>query len=456
MILLAAISAYHIRFAEITAEIRPVIFSLPFSEYLHIVLYIALFWLIIFAFAGLYNIKGFIRIIDEFYRVVLACSTGIMAVIIYMFFQRELFSSRFIILAAWLLAIVYVILARVIVRLIQRFLYQKGIGIHRIVIIGHTPISDKIVKEFNANKKLGYDIVKRYKDFSEKVIAELTDLAKRQGINEIVQVDPSLTKSEVLKIINFCEEEHLTFKYAADLLGTKILKTDVNMISGIPIVEIKTTPLEGWGRIQKRIFDIIFSLLLIILFSPILLITAILIKLDSRGPIIYKNERVSREGYFKLFKFRSMLARYCVGAEYKETKEALEYEKKLIEKQSTKTGPVYKIGSDPRVTKIGKFIRRWSIDELPQFFNVLIGNMSLVGPRPHQPREVEKYQKHHKKVLAIKPGITGLAQISGRSDLSFEEEIKLDTYYIENWSLFLDIAILLRTPLAVFRQRRVE
>lgn len=127
-----------------------------------------------------------------------------------------------------------------------------------------------------------------------------------------------------------------------------------------------------------------------------------------------------------------------------------------MKKETLKPAPVYKISGDPRLTGVGKFIRRWSIDELPQFFNVLYGDMSLVGPRPHQPREVEKYERHHKKVLTVKPGLTGLAQISGRSDLSFEDEVKLDSYYIENWSLKLDLSILLRTPLAIIRGRRAE
>ncbi|MBU0897813.1 sugar transferase, partial [Patescibacteria group bacterium] len=201
---------------------------------------------------------------------------------------------------------------------------------------------------------------------------------------------------------------------------------------------------------------VIFSLFFIIIFSPILIIIALLIKLDSKGPIFYKNERVSKNGCFKLFKFRSMLVHHCVGSEYGDIEEALKYEKQLILEKSVKEGPLYKIVDDPRLTGTGKFIRRWSIDELPQFFNVLIGNMSLVGPRPHQPREVAKYERHHKKVLSIKPGITGLAQISGRSDLSFEDEVKLDSYYIENWSLLFDIAILFKTPFAVLKRRKVE
>ena len=152
-----------------------------------------------------------------------------------------------------------------------------------------------------------------------------------------------------------------------------------------------------------------------------------------------------------------MQIQFCTGDDYAHSESALKYERKLINEQNTKNGePVYKISHDPRLTRFGRFIRRWSIDELPQFFNVLIGHMSLVGPRPHQPREVAKYEHHQKKLLTIKPGITGLAQISGRSDLSFEEETKLDTYYIENWSLLFDLGILLRTPWAVAKRRKVE
>jgi lipopolysaccharide/colanic/teichoic acid biosynthesis glycosyltransferase len=145
-----------------------------------------------------------------------------------------------------------------------------------------------------------------------------------------------------------------------------------------------------------------------------------------------------------------------IGPQFQDSmKKNLELEQKLIKEKSIKEGPVYKIANDPRITPIGNFIRRWSIDELPQFFNVLQGNMSIIGPRPHQPREVEKYTPEQKSVLAIKPGITGMAQISGRSDLSFEDEVRLDTWYIENWSIWLDLYILLKTPLAVFKRKGV-
>jgi len=455
MIILAGISAYYLRFASVATEIRPVIFSLPFGDYFQILLLIDLAWLVIFALAGLYNIKGSRRLTAEVYRVILACSTGLMFIVVLIFVFRELFSSRFIVLAGWLLAIVYISFARIIIRLVQRILLRYGIGVHKIVLVGNSNTTDALIHEFSSRKNSGYEVVKRLKNFSLETEQDLTEFIRSSEVDEIMQSDPNLSKAEAIRLFDFADENHIIFKYAADLLGAKVLKTEVSEVAGIPVVEVKKTPLEGWGRIIKRIFDIIISLFLIIIFCPVLVIAAIIIKIDSRGPIIYKNERVLKNGTFKLFKFRSMIYQYCVGDDYGNNG-ALELEKKLIEEKSIKIGPVYKIADDPRLTGAGKFIRRWSIDELPQFFNVLRGDMSLVGPRPHQPREVAKYERHHKKVLSIKPGITGLAQISGRSDLSFEDEVKLDSYYIENWSLLFDIAILLRTPLAVIKGRKVE
>jgi lipopolysaccharide/colanic/teichoic acid biosynthesis glycosyltransferase len=186
-----------------------------------------------------------------------------------------------------------------------------------------------------------------------------------------------------------------------------------------------------------------------------MLLTAICIMIETGWPIIYKNERVGQNGQkFFTYKFRSLYQKYCTGKQFgAEGEKALVTEEELIQKQNAKEGPIYKIKDDPRITPFGKFIRKWSLDELPQFFNVLKNEMSLVGPRPHQPREVEKYQKQHKIVLTIKPGVTGMAQISGRSNLNFEEEIRLDTFYIEHWSIILDIIILIKTPFAVIKNK---
>jgi exopolysaccharide biosynthesis polyprenyl glycosylphosphotransferase len=227
----------------------------------------------------------------------------------------------------------------------------------------------------------------------------------------------------------------------------------VSTIAGVPIIELSRTRLSGWGRITKRAVDIILASLLLIILSPVFLVISIFILIESGFPIIYKNERVGQHNKkYNTLKFRSMYQKYSTGPQFGEQgKEALKFEEQLILTNSEKKGPIYKIKNDPRITPVGRFLRRWSLDELPQFINVLLGNMSLVGPRPHQPREVSKYSDDHSILLEIKPGITGLAQISGRSNLSFDDEAKLDTFYVENWNLYMDIIILIKTPFIVLK-----
>ena len=452
-IVLAGVSAYYIRYADFFQEYRPIIFDLNFNEYFKALILIAILWVIIFAFAGLYSIKNARKLVKEIYRVILACSTGFMLVVILIFMQRELFDSRFIVLAGLILAIFYISIGRTIIRLIQRSLFKKGIGIHKVILIGNSKTADNLIKKFSYSSAFGYKIVKRLRDFSIESAQELEEFLKLKEADEVIQSDPNLSKGEILRLYDFADEHHITFKYAVDLLSAKVLKTEVNEIAGIPIVEVKKTPLDGWGRIVKRILDLIGSSVLIIILSPILILTAIIIKIDSRGPVFFSRKdddsllyRVGQGGnLFHYFKFRSMVKK-CDNLRYSE----------LAGRNTRDDGPMIKIKDDPRVTRFGKFIRRFSIDELPELFLVFTGKMSLVGPRPHLPEEVARYEHHHKKVLTIKPGMTGMAQISGRSDLSFEEEVKLDTYYIENWSILLDLSIFLRTPLAVFRSRLAE
>lgn len=450
MVVLAGLSAYYLRFSSISTDIRPVIFNLPLGEYVSILLVLAAVWLVIFAFTGLYNLRELGSLKGELRKVILGCSLGLVAVVISIFFYRELFSSRFIVLAGWILSMLYVGFGHVVVSLVRRLMFKYGVGIHNVVIIGDSQTSDRLVKEFSRRSALGYLVVKRLADFSAESARELEEFLAVRAVDEVLQADPNLSKSDRLRLYDFADEHHLIFKYAADLLETKVLRVEVDELAGIPIVEVKKTPLDGWGRVAKRAVDIIGSLLLIILTSPIMLLTMLAIKLDSKGPIFFSRLdddsplfRVGQGGKpFRYLKFRSMLP-HTDSQRYGE----------LAERNLRTDGPMVKIKDDPRITRVGAFIRRFSIDELPELFLVLIGSMSLVGPRPHLPEEVAKYESRHKKVMTIKPGITGLAQISGRSDLSFDEEVRLDVYYIENWSLISDIIILLKTPLAVLRPR---
>lgn len=453
LIILAGISAYYLRFSHWSLDLRPVIFELPFPTYFKSVLVVAVLWIIIFIFAGLYQIRNSRQLAQELSRIFFACSTGLALVAILIFFQRELFDSRFIVLIGWLLSIIYISLGHIFIRWFEHWLYIYGIGVHKVILVGNSKTTENLIAEFSKNRQAGFEVVKRIRDFSLETAQELAEFISDREVDEIIQSDPNLSKVETLRLYDFANENHLTFKYVADLLEVKVLRTEVTEIIGIPVVEVKRTTLEGWGRILKRIFDIVISGLLIIIFSPLILLTILAIALDSRGAIFFSRRddgtyvtRVGEGGtLFKYFKFRSMTP----------NTDSMRYNE-LANRNLRTDGPMVKIKDDPRVTRVGKMIRRWSIDELPELFLVFIGRMSLVGPRPHLPEEVAKYENYHKKTLTVKPGITGLAQVSGRSDLLFEEEAKLDIYYIENWSLMLDISILFRTPLAVLKHREAE
>lgn len=451
MIFLAALSAFMIRNIPQIIALQPKLYKFPLKNYLFIVLFVIPIFILVYALEGLYDLKVTRKFWKEALKVFLATSIGLVAIIVAIFLKREWFSSRFIILAAWMLAVVYVTIGRYILHKIQSWLVKsRGMGVHRLLLVGYNGKIDRIKKAIKSNPYSGYRIVGNVETGSIHAIREIKD---NLGVDEIIICDSSLTDSEQEKLIDYCAINNIAYKFIPTTLQTA--KFEAGIFNGEPIIEVKHTPLDGWGRILKRCYDIICSALLTVILSPIMLITAIAIWLETGFPIIYKNERIGSDGNrFFVYKFRYMKWEYCVTKENKKIKEALNYEQELIEKQSLRQGPLYKIKNDPRKTKVGAFIERFSIDELPQLFNVLKGEMSLVGPRPHQEREVEKYNEYHRRLLTIKPGVSGMAQVSGRSDLQFEDEYKLDVYYIENWSLWLDIQICLKTFLTLFKRRK--
>lgn len=441
--------AYSLRF-ETFADIRPVLFSLPFADYLAMVAVAAAVWLLIFAAAGLYTVGGTRKKFEEFRKIFLACSTGFAGLLAILFFSREFFASRFIVLAGWALSIFLVTLMRLCIHALQTISQRYGFGVKNIVLIGNEREAEILAEEFKRRPSLGYRVLQSFPAFNAAAEKNITG----HEIDEIILAKPETPPKEVHALIDFADERHIPLKYSADMFAVHAADLEFSTVAGIPLMEIKRTRLEGWGRVSKRIFDIVGSLILLLLTSPLLIAAAFLTALENGFPVIYLNERVGLRGrVFNTLKFRTMYKKYCIGKQFPNSQEALQFEAKLIEERGIKEGPVYKIKNDPRITRVGRVLRKLSIDELPQLFNVLRGNMSLIGPRPHQPREVEKYDKHHRKIFNIKPGITGLAQISGRSDLSFEEEFKLDSYYMERWSMKLDIIILFKTPFVVLFSR---
>jgi exopolysaccharide biosynthesis polyprenyl glycosylphosphotransferase len=451
MIVIAAISAFAIRDIPQILALKPKLYAFPFESYIKIVLIVVPFFIIIYAIEGLYKIRATRKFKHEAFKVFTATSIGLVIIIVSIFLKREWFSSRFIILAAWLATVVYVIIARYLLQAIQKWLLvYKGIGVHRVLLIGSNGKIEEIKRIIKEKPQMGYRVVDQISAGSVKTIKEIK---RQRGVDEIILCDPSLTDAEQEKIVDYCAINNITYQFIPTTLQTS--RYELRMLNDEPIIEVKNTPLEGWGKIAKRIFDIIGSSALIILSSPLTLATALAIRMESKGPIIYENERIGADGKkFFTYKFRYMKWEYSISRNNPNLENAIEYERKLISERSIREGPLYKINDDPRKTKVGVFIERYSIDELPQLFNVFKGEMSLVGPRPHQEREVEKYREYHRRLLTIKPGVTGMAQISGRSDLDFEDEYRLDVYYIENWSLWLDIQICLKTAGALIRRRK--
>lgn len=442
-LLIAGTIAYYLRFESFLTDIRPVIFNLSYSDFFKILSLTALVWIAIFAFNGLYSLK---RHNFSIYlaKIVISCSAATLLIVVAFFFNFQLFSSRLIILTGWLLSIIIIILERLAIHSVKKIFYKKGIGYRNVVLIGQGKNFQDIFYEFKKNPSFGFAIIKTYSDFSA---AEENDFIKLlnngQIVDDVILAQTDMPEDIRQNLINFCLENQLNYKYIASLTQTKLINFEVIAVAGLPMIEVIQTRLEGWGRIVKRASDILFSLILIFLLSPLFIFSCIGVILTSKGPVIVKLRRVGYSGrQFSIYKFRSMV------------KNAHELKERLMAYNERADGPLFKMQNDPRITAFGKFIRKWSLDELPQLFNVLFGSMSLVGPRPHEPEEVAKYHTMHKRLLYIKPGLTGLAQVSGRSDLSWEEETRLDIYYLENWSIGMDLQIIFKTPTAVAGKRR--
>ncbi len=455
MVILAAISAWSLRFASQVTEIREVRFDLAFESYMDIAAVAALGWVVVFALSGLYSIEGNKKFAEELKKVVLGSFTSFAIIAIVIFFRGEIFHSRFLVFAAFVFSILYVLIGRLVLRVVKIWLYKAGFGTRAVIVIGNSPTADALVRVLNSISGFGYNVIKQVNSLTPQNTKALKGLVKKHNVEQVLLLDPIIDEPSADAVLAFCEEHHLVLKFTPDVFASYRRQTGIDTVAGIPLVELKRTRLEGWGRIIKRLVDIAVATLLLIFTAPITIWAALVILFETGRPIIFKNKRIGERGAeFNTLKFRSMYQKDSIGEQFKNQKAALAKEEKLIKAKSSKKGPLYKIENDPRVTPFGAWIRRWSVDELPQFINVIKGDMSLVGPRPHQPREVAKYKLHHKKAHAIKPGITGLAQISGRSDLPFEEENRLDIFYIEHWSLLLDLAIIIKTPWAVIRRRK--
>jgi len=439
-VFVSIITAYYLRFYGNIIQVK---YGIPeIKYYIYMSPVVILLYLLSFNYAGLYRDMERKSVVDIFIYVLISSFFAAVISLSLTFFVRTFSFSRIVMILMWVLSVVFLLIWRIVYKSFYLYMYKKEIIIQKILLIGATDISASLIERINLTYGNGYKIVgilddklKNKKEFKKiKVLGKIKDANKiviKYDIDEIFIGIPDFDRKKLTEMI--LENEGINIKIVSDILGLMTKNIDYDEMFGIPVFSIREIPLDKMrNRIIKRTFDFIFSFIILILLLPFLIVIALLIKLTSRGPVFYKQERVSRGGkIFNIYKFRTM---------------TVEAEKN--------TGPVWAKKDDARVTAIGKILRRLSLDEIPQLFNVLRGEMSLVGPRPERPVFVEKFKDIIPRYLErhkVKAGITGWAQVNGlRGNTSLQERINYDLYYIENWSLLFDIKIILRTVLEVF------
>ncbi len=442
-LLLASLASFYLRKHTIDF-VGPIVYNLELTEFMLFVYEIIPVLLIIFALLGLYNLTGTRKFVREFGKIIIGVSLGLLLLVILFFFDQSIFPSRFIILVTWILGIIFVMSGRLILRFIQVELFKKGIGLHKLAVIRGRTSESLAVEAMYKNPENGYEVTSEM-EFSEEGMLRLEKLYFNNKLDEILQANASLNDEQNLRLVQFARDKGLKFSFVPNLFEVQSNIIETSDLNGIPVISLKNTPLDGWGKVAKRILDILASFVCLVLTSPLFVIVSLAIKFGSPGKVIYSAPRGGRGKNFSCYKFRSMYSHLSVGEEYG-GEEAEKIRKELWQKNDRggADGPFLKIKGDPRVTRIGRFLRKTKLDEIPQFWNVFVGDMSMVGPRAHVLDEVERYRSRYPRMFSIKPGIFGLSQTAQMSwpDLPFEEEIKLNISYIENWSLWLDMKIL--------------
>ncbi|MFN2118713.1 MAG: sugar transferase [Candidatus Promineifilaceae bacterium] len=430
----------------------PVIYQEPYQGYLGQQLLLTVILILTFRQHKVWRRRRGEAWVDEMSRILSATASGIAIMMAISFFYQPAPFSRLLLVWALLFIVVLLGLARLIRHWTLRVLYRRGYLVDDVVVVGSGEVGRSVIRTLLARPDLGYRIIGYLDDgMGENNIgsARVPHLGSYKDLALVLEENPSMhtvfvtlpgeMNGEILTILRIARANNTQAQVVPDVLQMSLNQVEFINMSGIPMLGTREVRISRLGRLGKRFLDLGIALLVSF---PILLasiVIALAIKLDSEGPVFYRGLRIGKEGkQFQMYKFRSMI----IGAEK---------QKLSLQGQNEADGPIFKIKDDPRLTKVGRWLRRTSLDELPQIYNVILGQMSLVGPRPPLPEEVEQYKSWQKQRLTVIGGITGLWQVSGRSDLTFDELCLLDIYYIENWSLTFDIRILLQTiPYVLF------
>lgn len=389
--------------------------------------------------------------LDQVYRIINAGAKSVVVMLAVTFVFQPRDYSRLLLIEAGGIAILLLAVFRIVQDRITGWLRARGIDVSRVIIVGAGEVGRTVMRTVVAQPDLGYHIVGFVDDNPEKGEIDigrfkalgssnnLARLIESEAVDEVIITLPWMYHRKIMGIVRECQRRQVSARIVPDLFQMSLSKVDVDDIGGVPLIGVREVGFDRGSLLVKRGMDILGAVLGLTLGAPLLLLIGLVIRIDSPGSTFFRQTRVGVGGkLFEIYKFRSM-------------RQGAEAELEQLRDLNEADGPLFKIQDDPRLTRVGRFLRRTSLDELPQLWNVLRGEMSLVGPRPPLPAEVSCYVEWHKRRLEVRPGMTGLPQVRGRSLLSFDEMVLLDIYYIENWSLWLDLKILLRTIPHVLR-----
>lgn len=454
-ILAAFTLAYIIR---VQVDPRPLVAQVSALDFFLTFLLIAPLWVLVFASLGLYSSVVYTRRLSEIGKLFVGSFIGILIVLGYAYVTDQVvFPARLVAVYAFFGSFFLLVFNREMLRLIREIAFRYGKGISRVLLVGDSDATKDIAEQLSDTHLSGYDIVaiagprkvipegftgKHYTNF----VVALANL-DRDRVTTVIQTDLYDSADRNQKVLGAAQTRHLNYNFIPGEAEFYSGKNTVDVFLGYPIISVHQTPLVGWGETVKRVFDLIVSTVVLILLSPLFLVLYILQKIFNPGPALYVSKRLTRYSEpFDLYKFRSMGAKYGTRDAAEEFREMGRLD--LAERYERDR----KVADDPRITRFGKFLRHTSLDELPQLFNVFLGHLSLVGPRPILPQEVNLYQGRSALLHSVKSGVTGLWQVSGRSKLSFQKRVELELYYAQNWSFWLDIKILFRTIRILFER----
>lgn len=446
---LAVLGAFTVAYIlRVQLDSRPLVNDIAALEFFQTFLLLLPFWLLTLLALGLYSPQVYQKRLTEYGKLLVASFIGILIVIGYAFIIDEpVFPARLVAVYAVILTFVLLLLGREILRTIKELLYWFGRGVNRVMIIGKGEAVGDIILNIGNTRQSGYE-VKALVGSSTKIAgasyyrsldAALADL-KVLRINTIIQTDLYEDSVRNQQIMNAAQGRHIQYCFMPGEAEFYSGKNQIDVFLGYPIISVYQTPLIGWGEVAKRIFDVTLVLLTLPVWGTLLVLVAAIQSIVNPGPVFYSSARLTRYSKpFSLLKFRSM------GAQYGSRDAAEEFRDMGREDLADEYEQTRKVINDPRITRFGAFLRATSLDEVPQLLNVLAGHLSLVGPRPILPQEIGLYQGRGALLHSVKSGLTGLWQVSGRSELSFEKRVELELYYAQNWSFWLDIKILFKT-----------